>query len=337
MRDKSTLALSYFQQAATFYQQSRYVEAIQHYLSGLKYDKSRYHIYADLAKAYEMVGKWEQALLYLDIALKLCPDSPTVLRRQARIKEEKEYYQKLISDSDLVEDLPHGFAPTIISDNSVRPQHIVDDKFFKLTVEPTIEPKTLWYLCQLIERTYNEVGAKLDCYPNRQICISIINTYDAPTQMQTDLPKWVSGCYDGNIHLKYCADGEPELGVLYALIRHEWTHLLVDLLTNGNCPIWLNEGLAQTVSRPLLSFEKLTLHQADKNKTILTLSEISQPFNEFPTPKRKIAYLQSAAIVAALIDDGGFRSIRLLLSLIGNAIPIETALHQIYKKSILPN
>ena len=331
MRDTSALALSYFQQAATCYQQARYVESIQHYLSGLRYDKSRSHIYADLAKAYEMVGKWEQALVYLDIALELCPGSPTVLRRKARINEEKEYYQALIRESRLVNDLPSDFT----SKNLLHPQNFIERQFFKLTVQSAVLPETVWYICQLIEKTHNEVGVLLDCYPRHPISISIINTHD--TAPQTDIPKWASGRYDGHIHLNYCADGEPELGVLYALIRHEWTHLLVDILTHGNCPIWLNEGLAQTVARPLLSFEKLALQQAAKNGTLPTLSELSQPFTELSTSERKIAYLHSAAIVATLIDDGGFCSIRQLLCHLGNNTPIETAMRQTYKKRVIPN
>jgi len=335
VRDTSAVALSYFQKAATYYQQAQYVEAIQHYLSGLKYDKSRYHIYADLAKAYEMVGKWEQALVYLDIALQMCPDSPTVLRRQTRIKEEKAFYQTLLSEIGLEVSQPREFAPCINTENSVRPQHIVEYKFFKLTVEPTVTPQTLWYICQLIARVHDEVGSQLDCYPNRQICISIINSYDAPTQ--TNLPKWASGCYDGQILLKYCADGEPELGVLYSLIRHEWTHLLVELLTQGKCPIWFNEGLAHTIARPLLTYEKFALQQAKENETLPTISQLNQSFTNFTTSQRKIAYLQSAAIVTSLIEEGGFSSIRQFLSQIGNGISTEKALQKVYNKSILPN
>jgi len=335
VRDPSSIALSYFQQAAACYQQARYVESIQHYLSGLRYDQSRYHIYADLAKAYEMVGKWEQALAYLDTALQLCPDSPTVLRRKARINEEKEYYQTLIHQIELVDEPPSNFSSTLKSKNLPQPQNIVEHPFFILTVQPVVAPKTLWYICQLIEKTYNKVGTQLDCFPSDQISISIINTHDAP--MLTHVPKWAGGHYDGQIHLNYCADGEPELGVLYTLIRHEWTHLLVDLITHGNCPIWLNEGLAQTIARPLLSFEKLALQQVDENGTLPTLSELSQPFNQLSTSERKIAYLHSAAIVAILINEGGYPSIRQLLCLLGNDTPIETAMRQIYKENVIPN
>ena len=335
MSDTSALAMSHFQQAAACYQQARYVEAIQSYLSGLKFDKSHFHIYADLAKAYEMVGRWDQALSYLDIALQLCPDSLTVHRRLSRIREEKAYYQQIIADAALIGDPPPEFIHILVDKNLKSPQSVVEDKFLKLSVEPALMPKTLWNICQLVVKTYKEVGSKLDCFPDGQISISIINTDNAT--VQSDLPFWASGSYDGHIMLKYCADGEPELGVLWTLIRHEWTHLLVDLLTDGNCPIWLNEGLAQYIARPLLSFEKHALEQADKNDTLPTLNELSEPFAHKSTSDRKVAYLQSAAIVSSLIDGSGFHSIRNLLQLIRNDTPIDIALRLIYDKCAIAN
>lgn len=333
MSETSTLAMSYFQQAAACYQQARYVESIQNYLSGLEYDKSHYHIYADLAKAYEMVGKWDHALSYLDIALQLCPDSTTILRRQTRIKEEKEYYQQLIAEAKLVDDPPPEFIRILQDQNLEKPQSIVDDNILKLSVDPPLKPKMLWKICQLIARTYKDVGSKLDCFPDHQVIISIINA--GKSQLQTDMPSWASGCYDGHILLKYCGDEEPELGVLWTLIRHEWTHLLIDKLTHGNCPNWLNEGLAQTIARPLLSYEKHTLQQAEKVKPLPTLTELSQPFSKFSTSERKIAYLQSTAIVSSLIDNAGFNSIRNLLQLINNDTPIDIAMQLIYNRRVL--
>lgn len=333
MPDTSALAMSYFQQAAACYQQARYVDSIQNYLSGLEYDKSRYHIYADLAKAYEMVGKWDHALSYLDIALQLCPDSTTILRRQARIREEKEYYQQIIAEAKLIDVPPPEFIRILADKNLESPQSVVDDNILKLSVDPPLMPKTLWYICQLIVRTHKDVGSKLDCFPDHQVIISIINT--GKSQIHTDLPSWASGCYDGHILLKYCGDGEPELGVLWTLIRHEWTHLLVDKLTHGNCPHWLNEGLAQTIARPLLSFEKHTLKQAKKNGTLPLLAELNQPFSQFSISERKIAYLQSTTIVSSLIGDAGFHSIRNLMQLIRNDTPIDIALQLTYGRRIV--
>lgn len=328
VRNKSSLALSYFQQAATCYRQARYVESIQNYLLGLEYDTSRYYIYADLAKAYEMVGKWNQALGSLDIALRLCPNSSTIKRRKSRITEEQEYYQGIIEQLDLIREPPSNFSPILYSDGYPRPQLELNTTAYKLIVEPAIDSTTFWYVYQLIELTYNEVGNNLNQYPDEKIKITITNTYGA--QSQVGVPNWVSGVYDGQIHIYYCSDEEPELGVIYTLFRHEWTHLLVDLITRGNCPIWLNEGLAQVISRPLMSFEKASLEQADKNGLLPTVSDLNHPFSEMSSSDRKIAYLQSAAVVADMINQTDYMSIQNLLQQLGNRIPLETALQQVF-------
>lgn len=334
MQNPSSLALSYFQQAATCFQNTRYVEAIQHYLTGLKYDQSRYYIYADLAKAYEMIGNWDQALTYLDISLQLCPNSTTALRRKARIREEKTYYQSIICKLDLTDKRPSDFVPTIHSDNTSNTRQEVKHRFFNLTVEPPVLPQILWNFSQLIDITYKEVGSYLNCFPSNIVPITIKNLHNATPE--DHLPQWAGGAYDGHIYLNYCSDEEPELGILYTLFRHEWTHLLVDIKARGNCPLWFNEGLAQTIARPLFTFEKLTLEQAEKEKSLPTLKELEQTFTDLNDSERKICYLQSAAIVSNLIEKDGFTSIQKLLSFLGDGTPIKLALQRTYAINQLP-
>lgn len=334
MQNPSSLALSYFQQAATCFQKARYVEAIQHYLAGLKYDQSRYYIYADLAKAYEMIGNWEQALTNVDISLQLCPNSTTALRRKARIKEEQTYYQSIICKLNLTNKRPSVFIPTIHSEHTSQSRQEVQHRYFKLSVEPEVLPQTLWHFCQLIDITYEEVGAYLNCFPSNQVSISIKNLHNAARE--DHLPQWAGGAYDGNIHLNYCSDEEPELGILYTLFRHEWTHLLVDIITQGNCPVWFNEGLAQTIARPLFAFEKLTLDHAEKENSLPKLKELEHPFTELTDSERKIWYLQSASIISNLIEKNGFPPIQKVLSLLGDGTPIESALQRIYAMNDLP-
>ncbi len=335
MKNPSSRAISYFQQATTCFQNARYVESIQHYLMGLKYDKGRHYVYADIAKAYEMIGNWEQALKYLNIALQLSPNSTTALRRKARISEEKRFYESIISEIDLNSSLPSEFANTIHVDNQHTSRIEVEYRFFKLYLEPAVLPHTLWNICQLIDKTYTDVGTYLDCFPSQQVSISIVNTHSVSSEGY--LPQWAGGAYDGHIHLRYCTDEEPELGVLYTLFRHEWTHLLIDILTQGNCPHWLNEGLAQTIARPLFTFEKSSLDQAEKDNSLPTLIELDKPITELTNSQRKIWYLQSAAIVADMIDKGGFSSIQKLLSLLGNGKPITAALQEAYPGNVSPN
>ncbi len=329
----SSLALSHFQQATFSYGQACYVEAIQHYLAGLKLGAAQHHyIYADLAKAYEMVGQWDKALACLDIALRLCPDSPTALRRKARILDEKACYDALICLEHFCESPSEEFLAQLEQDPITHPKQVVNSEFFNLTCYSKMQPQTVWNIYQLVHQTRSELGEMLGCYPMAPVPISITNTNGIAASQRT-LPKWASGYYDGSIHLAYCAAGEPVLNILYALLRHEWVHLLVHYLAGGHCPMWLNEGLAQSIARPMFQSERLQLEHAVKKKSLLSFAALSEPFSELPVKSRKLAYIQSTAIVDFLIQEFGFPKIRELLHELSDGSPTENAIEQVFEQT----
>lgn len=330
----NSLALSHFQQATLSYGQACYVEAIQHYLAGLKLGAAQHHyIYADLAKAYEMVGEWDTALTCLDIALRLCPDSPTALRRKARILDEKACYNTLIAFDDFKEPPPLRFLEQLKVSPAKFPKQVVNSEFFDLTCHSEMNSQTVWNICRLIYRTYSELGEMLGHYPASPVSISVANTNGDVTS-QYSMPRWASGCYDGGIRLAYCAAGEPVLSILYALLRHEWVHLLIHHLAHGRCPVWLNEGLAQSIARPMFQSERLDLQQAAQMKCLLHFAVLNKPFNRLPKKYRKLAYIQSTAVAEFLIQQFGFPKIRKLLHQLGNGTPIEIAIEQVFGCSL---
>ena len=334
LRHTNSLALSHFRQATASYGQACYVEAIQHYLAGLKLGAAQHHyIYADLAKAYEMVGEWDTALACLDIALGLCPDSPTALRRKARILDEKACYDALICLDGLQKPPPQEFIEQLQLDATVPPKSVINSEFFSLTCHSAMHAQTVWNICQLIHRTYQELGDMLGYYPLSPVPISITNT-NGTERSRRSLPNWASGCYDGSydgsIQLVYCAVSEPVLGILYALLRHEWVHLLIHHLTNGQCPIWLDEGLAQSTARPMFQFERRNLQHALQTKRLLPFTALNEPFSKLPAKYRMLAYIQSTAIVEYLIQQFGLPKIREILQQLGNDTPIETAIEQTF-------
>ena len=334
LRHTNSLALSHFQQATLSYGQACYVEAIQHYLAGLKLGAARHHyIYADLAKAYEMVGEWDTALACLDIALRLCPDSPTALRRKARILDEKACYHTLISLDDFDEPPPVQFFEQLQVSPTKFPKQVVNSEFFDLTCHSEMNSQTVWNICRLIYRTYSELGEMLGYYPASPVSISISNT-NRRAASQRSMPRWASGCYDGGIRLVYCAAGEPVLSILYALLRHEWVHLLVHHLAHGHCPVWLDEGLAQSIARPMFQSERLDLQQSVQSERLLPFAVLNKPFNQLPAKYRKLAYIQSTAVSEFLIQQFGFPKIRKLLHQLGNGTPIEIAIEQVFGCSL---
>ena len=361
MRYTASPARSHFQRAALCYQQARYVEAIHHYLAGLKFDMTRHHIYADLAKAYEMVGEWDRALTYLDIALQLCPDSPTALRRKARLLQEKHGFDALIGESGILHqpELPsREFLTCLEKDrdelqdaypvlqeatseygSSAPPRHTywrADLGRFALACDAAMSAQTVWYISQLMRRTSTEVGKLLRFYPTNPVSITITNTGGISTAQQSPLPRWASGCYDGQIRLTYCAEaGEPVLSILYALLRHEWVHLLIHRQLQHPCPRWLDEGLAQHIARPMFPYERHCLQQAVENGYLHSFAVLNQPFSHLPAKQRKLAYLQSQAIVEYLVQQFGFAEIRQLLRRLNDGVPIEMALAQTFRKKLV--
>ena len=361
MRYTASPARSHFQRAALCYQQARYVEAIHHYLAGLKFDMTRHHIYADLAKAYEMVGEWDRALTYLDIALQLCPDSPTALRRKARLLQEKRGFDALIGESGILHrpELPsREFLNCLEKDRDERQGSCLvlqeasseygssapprqtywraDLGRFALACDAAMSAQTVWYISQLMRRTSTEVGKLLRFYPTNPVSITITNTGGISTAPQSPLPRWASGCYDGQIRLTYCAEaGEPVLSILYALLRHEWVHLLIHRQLQHPCPRWLDEGLAQHIARPMFPYERHCLQQAVENGYLHSFAVLNQPFSHLPAKQRKLAYLQSQAIVEYLVQQFGFAEIRQLLRRLNDGVPIEMALAQTFRKKLV--
>ena len=70
--------------------------------------------------------------------------------------------------------------------------------------------------------------------------------------------------------------------------------------------MWLNEGLAQSLARPMFQSERLALAHAVQKKRLLSFSTLGEPFRKLDTKSRKLAYIQSAAIAEFLIQQFGF-------------------------------
>ncbi len=345
-------AFAYFNHAAHLYQQVSYAEAIKYYLAGLEIDPMCVEAYADLAKTYEKLGCWDQAIESLEIALQRRPGYPTALRRKQRILEEKSIYDSLTDELNIVLNAPdRGQLTNAAQEGSSKIEH----EFFTLTGGTTIPQELLAVCSQIVEHTYHKVGVVFQCYPQHKVPVFIETTSKiniaqtaqpgrsttSPIQVtnhtlfsDADLPVWAVACYeDGGIRLTYHPYSSFNPAVLYAVVRHEWTHLLVDLLTAGRCPNWFDEGLAQFVARPLMNSEKARIRQAGRDKQLLPFRLLQKPFSQLPEKQRRLAYLQSYAIVKYLIQRFSFDALREVLKQFGDGEPINAAFQAVFGKT----
>lgn len=332
--NQTQVAATHFNRASDCFQRGRYVQAIRHYLNGLEIDATRAEIYADLSKSYEMVGRWEDALDCLNRALELSPDYPTALRRRERIQEEKQVYEALLQRCNLDSEPPDDLLAES-TDTGSCPR--IRRERFVLECDDTISLKTSWSLCQLIEQTSRELGELLQCYPTREVSIMLEDVelrdeVESQKHAPANYTLSFSGVSDYEVHIRLAVSiyEEPNSGLLLALIRHEWVHLLVDLLAHRQCPAWFNEGLAQILARPLMKFERTRLQQAYHRSQFLRFDELQQQFGNIPPDRRGLAYLQSTAFVEYLIHEHGFPRICDFLRSIGNGATPEVAFQQIF-------
>ena len=345
-------AFAHFNHAANLYRQVCYAQAIKYYLVGLEIDPLCVEAYADLAKAYEKLGCWNQAIESLNTALRLRPGYTTALRRKERILEEKSVYDSLTDELNLALDAADQQQPI---DAIQRNNPTIEHELFTLTGERTVPQDVLLVVSQIIEHTYHEVGKVFQCHPQHKVPVSIEDTkqMDTPQAINpvasatspvevgnhtlfsdTSLPQWAVACYDnGSIRLTYRPYNDSSIGVLYAVIRHEWTHLLVDLLAHGRCSNWLDEGLAQFIARPLMNSEKTRLQQASRDKHLLPLHLLQKPFRNLPEQQRRLAYLQSYAITKYLIQQFGFAALRDVLKHLGDEKLTDTAFQEVFGKT----
>ena len=113
---------------------------------------------------------------------------------------------------------------------------------FSLVCHESFSEEWAEELLVLLEEAYDYIGEKLNFYPSQRSQVIVLQTEDF--RRVHDLPEWAGGLYDGKIRLPVMGKGvKPDH--LRGAISHEYTHHVIFLLSSGNCPVWLNEGLAQ--------------------------------------------------------------------------------------------
>lgn len=101
-----------------------------------------------------------------------------------------------------------------------------------------------------LDRARREIGEALQAELAETLVIVLFSpdTFHRATKSY----HWVGGLYDGQVKLVHPAGDPPAPGDAEAFdeaIRHEMAHVFVRRLC-AECPVWLNEGIAQHFERP---------------------------------------------------------------------------------------
>jgi len=164
-----------------------------------------------------------------------------------------------------------------------------------------------------LERAHRKVGEHLDCYPSK-VPVEVYSTDEemikAGCREGKRYPEWAVALYDGLIRIKTADTALSFPEDMYIILTHEYVHLVVDHKTHGNCPFWLNEGIAQTEAQELPPDAEQILREAARGKALIPLRTLEGRFDELPEKGLvDMAYIQSHSVVEYMLREYDWKGI----------------------------
>ena len=175
----------------------------------------------------------------------------------------------------------------------------------------------------VLETAYNRVGYDLSYYPTARVPVILYTKKDY--RSVTAGPEWSGGLYDGKVRLPIGGAGELT-PMLRAVLSHEYTHVVVGELTKGNCPTWINEGLAEFEGRKEYNPPMSELVKAAKTGGYISFTTLEKSISALDAKGAALAYQQSYSLVSFMISAYGLHKVRDMLVNLGTGMKSEAAI-----------
>lgn len=186
------------------------------------------------------------------------------------------------------------------------------------------------------EEYYDEICKKYNYYPEGK---SIVILYDDPKELleNTNLSKSkppMGVYYASTIQILsprvWCPPGE-DMEYLFmneGPMVHEFTHLVIDDITKGNCPLWFTEGLALYSE---YIFTKYEWGREIEEEEIYTIDQLKDDFGKLD---QYLAYTQSFRVVKHMVETYEFESIKEILKRLEDGDSFEKAFKKVTNDDI---
>ena len=240
-----------------------------------------------LAKIQYDAGNLAPALEFLEKAVALKPDFTAA----------KEMAEKIKRELSVEGAMDRGYSSKfVISYDAEMKSHLAGD------------------ILSALEDAYSNVGRDLGTFPTSRITVILYTKKDYKTV--TAGPDWSGGLYDGKIRLP--VGGAQELtDQLKGVLFHEYTHVVVQEITHGNCPTWLNEGLAELEGRKLFNQPMSELGKRAKSGNFIPFDKLEKGFTSLNAKEAALAYQQSYSLVNFMVSSYGWPKVTELLKRFG--------------------
>jgi tetratricopeptide (TPR) repeat protein len=275
-------------------------------------------------------GDPRQALLYAEHAVQQAPDSPDAYAvlgyaqfATDHNKEAVESWKKSIAlrpDASIQQMIARAQRENSAESNFA--EH--DAGHFSLHYEGSQSSESLReQILSTLESAYQDLSREFGSEPRQSIEVVLYTNQDYFDV--TRAPSWTGALNDGKIRI-------PLRGVNYVssdfsrVLRHELTHSFVNQATQGRCPTWLNEGIAQMLEPKSLGSLGSPLARLFKNDQAVPLNMLEGGFMGLSTMQAELAYAESLATTEYIRDRYGMSDIMRILQRLGQGESTESAL-----------
>ena len=139
---------------------------------------------------------------------------------------------------------------------------------------------------------------------------------------RTGAPSWTNAMYyRGEIMIPLPSGKYIDLEETARAVTHEYTHAVIHALSNGKCPGWLDEGIAQWAEGTENPALRPALYRWLRKNPPVPLSLLQGGFTRLNSRMVPAAYAQSLIASSLIIDTYGFEKVTDFLSYLreGNA------------------
>ena len=195
---------------------------------------------------------------------------------------------------------------------------------FKLRFEGKQTSETLRaQILSALESDYDELTSELGAPPHDDIQV-ILYTEQAFFDV-TRAPSWSGAINDGKLRIP--VNGLTGVNSeLARVLKHELAHTFINHLSQGRCPPWLHEGIAQLVEAKSLNDDGPKLAQLFSLQHEIPLNALEGSFARFNAVEARVAYAESLAAVSYIRDSYGMSDVQRILQLLGQGSSTEAAL-----------
>jgi len=201
---------------------------------------------------------------------------------------------------------------------------LVSDAHFILQYAEDVRASVSYDVRGKLALARQQVGQQFGYWPERRIVVLLyaMKTYRS---VKRDAPQWSGGQYDGKIRIPV-PEATADLAAVEGIVFHEYTHAVIHELTGGNCPVWLNEGLAELASAERAGYDPLPrVRTAAAQGRLVPWNQLDRVFRSPSAEAARLAYDQSHSAVAYLSATYGFWKVRRILEDLGAGQSTEAA------------